>query len=85
MNTRSVKIMKENETHTIDLCKIKGKGEFRCPKCGTNISPDDLSQDAYTIVQTRVKEDDLQKIILQCNMCGSMLQLIGFQASGHLD
>jgi predicted RNA-binding Zn-ribbon protein involved in translation (DUF1610 family) len=76
--------MKENETHIIDLYKIKGKGEFECPKCGTKISPDDLSETAYKIVETRVKEDRLEKVILQCNKCGSKLQLTGFQALEHL-
>ena len=80
----STKNMKEKETYIIDLDKIKGKGEFECPKCGTKISPDDLSETAYKIVETRVKEDCLEKVILQCNKCGSKLQLIGFQTLEHL-
>jgi predicted RNA-binding Zn-ribbon protein involved in translation (DUF1610 family) len=82
---RSARNMRENETYTIDLCEIRGNGEFRCPKCGTSISPDDLSENTYTIIQTRVKEDRLQKILLQCNKCGSKLQLIGFETSKNLD
>lgn len=81
----SVKKMKTIETYVIDLHKIKGNGEFKCPKCGTNISPDDLSQDVYTITETQVKEDRLEKVILQCNKCGSKLHLIGFEASESLD
>lgn len=85
MSTRSAKNMKETETYVIDLCKMKGNGEFKCPKCGTSISPDDLSEQAYTIVNTKVKEDHLEKIILQCKKCGSKLHLTGFEASEHSD
>ena len=81
----SVKKMKTKETYVIDLYKIKGNGEFKCPKCGTKISPDDLSGDVYTITETQVKEDRLEKVILHCNKCGSKLHLTGFEVSELLD
>jgi predicted RNA-binding Zn-ribbon protein involved in translation (DUF1610 family) len=77
--------MKEKETYVIDLYKTKRNGEFKCPKCGTKISPDDLSEDVYTITETQVKEDRLEKVILRCNKCGSKLHIIGFEASEPLD
>jgi len=64
--------------YTIDLTKIKGRGEFRCPKCGIRISPDDETEDAYTILETVMKGDCLDKIALQCNKCGSHIYLTGF-------
>jgi DNA-directed RNA polymerase subunit RPC12/RpoP len=81
----SVKKMKTEEIYVIDLYKIKGNGEFKCPKCGSKISPEDLSEDAYTITETQVKEDRLEKVILRCNKCGSKLHMIGFEASESLD
>ncbi|NWG11286.1 hypothetical protein HXY33_06030 [Candidatus Bathyarchaeota archaeon] len=77
--------MEKNKSFIIDLSKIKGSGEFKCPKCGTKISPDDQSEEAYTILEPIVKEDRLEKVILQCNMCGSKISLIGFRALGKLD
>lgn len=77
--------MKEAETYVIDLYKIKGNGEFKCPKCGTKISPDDLSEDTYRIMETQVREDHIEKVILQCKKCGSNLHLTGFQSLEHLD
>ena len=62
----------------IDLTKIKGRGEFRCPKCRIEISPDDGKEDAYTILEPVMKKDSLEKIILKCNKCESQIQLIGF-------
>lgn len=64
----------------IDLSRIKGSGEFRCPECGAEISPDDQSEDAYTVLEPIIKDDRLEKIILQCNKCGAEIHLIGFDA-----
>jgi phage terminase large subunit GpA-like protein len=64
--------------YTIDLTKIDGKGEFRCPRCGTEMSPDDETEDVYTILETATKEDWLEKIIPQCNKCRSRIHLTGF-------
>lgn len=82
MNSRNVG---DSETYIIDLCKIKGRGEFPCPKCGTKISPDDTSEDTYTILETQAKQDHLDKVVLQCNKCKSKLQLIGFETTEHVD
>ena len=64
---------------TIDLTKIKGKGDFACPKCGINISPDDETEAVFTILEPIVKGEQLHKVILQCNKCKSQIHLIGFQ------
>ncbi|NWF87247.1 hypothetical protein HXY32_05500 [Candidatus Bathyarchaeota archaeon] len=70
--------MEKNRSFTVDLSKLKGSGEFKCPKCGTTISPDDQSDEVYIILEPVVKGDQLEKIILQCNTCGSRISLIGF-------
>jgi predicted nucleic-acid-binding Zn-ribbon protein len=64
--------------YTTDLTRSKGRGEFRCPKCGIEISPDDETEYAYTILKTVMKGDCLEKIILQCNRCSSQFHLVGF-------
>jgi len=70
--------VKKSATYTIDLTKIDGDGAFPCPKCGTVISPDDESEEAYQIVETKVKNDDLQELILTCKKCGTTIKLVGF-------
>ena len=70
--------MQRIKCYTIDLTKIDGSGEFRCPKCGTEMSPDDETEDVYTILEAATKEDRLERIILQCNKCRSQIQLTGF-------
>jgi len=66
------------ESYTIDLTKVKGKGEFTCPKCGTIISPDDKTENVYTIVEPVVENESLKKLIIKCNSCGSQIHLTGF-------
>ena len=70
--------LEQIESYTIDLTEIRERGEFKCPKCGTVISPHDKSEDVYTILETVMKKDCLEKIVLQCNRCRSQVHLIGF-------
>jgi hypothetical protein len=63
---------------TVDLTKIKGKGQFGCPKCGVRISPDDKTEKTYTICEPVMKEYSLEKIVLRCNKCGTHIHLTGF-------
>jgi hypothetical protein len=70
--------VEKNEMYTIDLTKIDGDGAFPCPKCGGMISPDDETEEAYMIVDTRVKNDELAELTLICNQCGSKIRLTGF-------
>lgn len=70
--------MEQIGSYIIDVNKIKGSGEFKCPRCGIKISPDDETEDVYTILETVSKEDRLEKIILKCNRCGSQIRLVGF-------
>jgi predicted RNA-binding Zn-ribbon protein involved in translation (DUF1610 family) len=72
------KKLQKLETYAVDLTKTKGKGEFKCPKCGIGISPDDMTENTYTILDTVMKGDSLEKIVLKCNKCGSEIHLKGF-------
>ena len=76
--------MQEIKLYTVDLIKLKGEGEFRCPKCGIEISPNDKTEDVYTIIETVMKKDYLEKIVLQCNSCGSQIHLVGFHLLSKL-
>jgi ribosomal protein S27AE len=64
--------------YTIDLAKLGGKGEFMCPKCQIEISPDDLTESTYTILEPVMKDNCLEKLRIQCNKCGTQIQLVGF-------
>jgi predicted RNA-binding Zn-ribbon protein involved in translation (DUF1610 family) len=70
--------------HTIDPTKIRGKGNFRCPECQIEISPDDQTENAYTILEPVMKGNCLEKLIIRCKKCGTHIQLLGFDASGKI-
>jgi predicted RNA-binding Zn-ribbon protein involved in translation (DUF1610 family) len=66
-------------TYRVDLTTIEGEGDFSCPKCGAQISPDDETETAYTIVETIIGNDDeLESMIIRCNKCESMINIEGF-------
>jgi hypothetical protein len=67
--------------YTINLAKTKRNGDFQCPKCEISISPTDLTKDTYTILETVMKDESLEKIIIECNRCGAQIHLVGFELS----
>jgi len=48
---------------------------FPCPKCGAIISPDDKTEEVYTIIEPKVKDDKLVELVLMCNKCNSQIQI----------
>ena len=69
--------MKQVLVYTIDLAKLEGEGDFLCPKCGTRISPDDETEDVYSIMETRVRNDVLENLLIHCNNCSNRILLTG--------
>lgn len=66
-------------SYTVDLAKVKGKGSINCPKCGTEISPDDETEETFSILEPVMKGEHLESVLLQCNNCKSQIRLAGFQ------
>ncbi len=70
--------MKQKHVHVLDLAKMDGDGEFPCPECGTTISPDDCSEESYSILEIKINLEGLEEVIIKCNRCASQLHLTGF-------
>ena len=64
--------------YVVDLTTIKGHGDFPCPNCGQTISPDDESEEIYTILDTKATIDHLEELIIQCRKCLSRIRMTGF-------
>ena len=71
---------KQTKITELDLTKIEGNGDFPCPSCGIIISPEDESEEIYTIIDEKVNGEILEELIIQCNTCSSKIRLIGFPA-----
>jgi hypothetical protein len=67
--------------YQVDLASLQGEGDFPCPGCGSLISPEDETEDVYTIVSTKVRDDELEELVIQCNRCKSKIRLVGFTVS----
>ena len=70
--------MKPHQMHKIDLATIEGSGDFPCPSCGARIAPEDETENVYTILDTKMKGNSLQELVIQCNKCESKIHLVGF-------
>jgi hypothetical protein len=76
--TRGEIDMNRSVAYTIDLTKINGEGDFTCPSCGASISPEDQSDEVYNILETKVKNNCLEEILILCKRCGCKTRLVGF-------
>ncbi|MFX0211019.1 MAG: hypothetical protein ACFFDT_33885 [Candidatus Hodarchaeota archaeon] len=73
--------MKQPLVHTVDLTKIQGDGDFPCPSCGAIMSPEDETEDVYCILETKIKDQALEEIVIRCKKCESKIRLVGFLLS----
>ena len=64
--------------YVLDLTKTDGDGDFSCPECGTAISPDDCTEEVYSILEVKVSNEGLEELVIRCNKCASELHLTGF-------
>ncbi len=72
---------KTNVPYKVDLTKIDGDGSFPCPKCGASISPEDESEQVYKIINTKVVNDQLVELVIECGTCGTSIVLTGFETA----
>jgi hypothetical protein len=70
--------MKQTQVYEMDLTKTDGDGDFSCPGCGTAISPDDCTEEAYSILEAKVSNQGLEELVICSNKCASELHLTGF-------
>lgn len=70
---------KVTNVYVIDLTRIDGAGDFQCPRCGAVISPEDETETTYSIQEVKMKENEqLEKLIIKCNNCESIIHITGF-------
>ena len=70
------------QTHAfkIDLFSTDKNGAFPCPACGNLISPDDETEETYSILETRVDIQGLEEIVICCKKCSTLTHLTGFSS-----
>jgi predicted RNA-binding Zn-ribbon protein involved in translation (DUF1610 family) len=73
------KLDKNASTYELDLATVEDDGSFQCPECGLSISPDDESEENYQILDTKVVNDELAELVINCAKCNSTIKLVCFQ------
>ena len=76
--------MEQTHAYKLDLTKIKGKGDFSCPRCASIISPDETSEKTYCILEPKVNSRGLEELVISCNTCKSHIHLTGFSLLDEL-
>ena len=69
----------KDSAYRINLVNIEGNGSFPCPKCGKTISPEDGTEENYTVMDTEVINEELAELVIACVKCGSTIKITGFQ------
>jgi hypothetical protein len=69
---------RQMNAYKIDLTQIDGIGDFSCPRCRTTISPDDTTEETYSILDVKVDKRGLEELAIQCKTCASQIHLTGF-------
>ena len=73
------KLSKRDSEYTVNIMTIEGDGSFPCPKCGAVISPEDETEEFYKILDTKVVDDQLIELVVECGNCRTVIKLTGFQ------
>jgi hypothetical protein len=72
--------VKQVLAHKISLIDLEGKGDFLCPCCGAKISPNDETEEVYSILEPKVRNNTLESLLIRCNICSNKILLTGFSA-----
>ena len=72
--------MKQLLEYRINMIEQEGKGDFLCPCCRTMISPDDATEEVYSILEAKVRNDVLEDLLIRCNNCSNKILITGFSA-----
>jgi hypothetical protein len=69
--------------YIVDLTKLEGGGDFLCPYCRALISPEDETEELYSVLEAKVRNDVLENILIRCNICSNEILLTGFSVLGN--
>ncbi|NLE04113.1 MAG: hypothetical protein GX638_04820 [Crenarchaeota archaeon] len=70
-------VMITDNSYTIPFDQIDEDGSFNCPKCQTTISPDDETSETYEIIETKMVDDEISELTIECRCCGTVITLKG--------
>lgn len=78
------KIAKQLTMYRMELDEINSNGSLPCPSCGAHISPDDQTEEVYTLLDVNMNGAGLEEIVVRCNRCQSQIYIGGFSKAEKL-
>jgi DNA-directed RNA polymerase subunit RPC12/RpoP len=78
------KIAKQLTMYRMELDEINSNGSLPCPSCGAHISPDDQTEEIYTLLDVNMNGAGLEEIVVRCNRCQSQIYINGFSKAEKL-
>jgi predicted RNA-binding Zn-ribbon protein involved in translation (DUF1610 family) len=78
------KIAHQLTVYRMELDEINRNGSLECPSCGAHISPDDQTEEVYTLLDVNMDNYGLEEIVIRCNRCRSQIYVGGFSKAEQL-
>lgn len=78
-STPNTKVTSTAKHYIVDIAHLDEDGTFHCPICKTVISPDDETEDAYQILDTKMANHEIAELVIACRTCSTVITLTGFQ------
>lgn len=78
------KLANQLTVYRMELDEINRNGSLPCPGCGAHISPDDQTEEVYTLLDVNMNGAGLDEIVIRCNRCRSQIYIAGFQKAEQL-
>ena len=72
------KIANQLTVYRMELDEINRNGSLPCPTCGAHISPDDQTEEVYSLLDVNMVGTGLEEIVIRCNKCQSQIYIGGF-------
>jgi hypothetical protein len=70
--------------YKMELSEINRNGSLPCPGCGAHISPDDQTEEVYTLLDVNMNGAGLDEIVIRCNRCRSQIYISGFSKAEQI-
>jgi hypothetical protein len=70
--------------YRMELGEINSNGSLPCPCCGAHISPDDKTEEVYTLLDVCMNGAGLEEIVIRCNRCQSQIYIGGFSKAEQI-
>lgn len=68
----------QEEAYKLHISQTNRDGSFYCPNCGAKISPDDHTEETYSLCDVELRGYNLDEVVIYCKNCLKFIHLGGF-------